>query len=124
MKGMKKNDVILILFVLILAGGVFLWNSFVKGNPGGKAVVYVDGEVFKTYDLNQDGEFLIETEDGQNRLVIKEGKADMTEADCPDGLCVKQHAIHKTGQTIVCLPHRVVVEVENGQNNELDGVTQ
>jgi hypothetical protein len=48
----------------------------------------------------------------------------MAEADCPDGLCVKQHKIDKTGQTIVCLPHRVVIEIEGGQTNELDGVVQ
>ncbi|MBE5955806.1 MAG: NusG domain II-containing protein [Lachnospiraceae bacterium] len=121
---MKKNDFLLILCVLVLAGGVFLWNNLVRGDAGGEAVVYVDGEVYASYPLNEERELVIETEYGKNFLIIKDGKADMTEADCPDGLCVKQHSIYKTGQTIVCLPHRVVVEVEGGQANELDGMTQ
>ena len=121
---MKKNDVVLILAVLLLAGGVFLWSNFVKGDAGGSAVIYIDGEISAVYSLKDDGEYLIETGKGQNLLIIKDGKADVTEADCPDSLCVKQQSIHKTGQTIVCLPHRVVVEIEGGQNNEFDGVSQ
>ena len=46
-----------------------------------------------------------------NLLVIKDGKADVTEADCPDKLCVHQKAISKTNETIVCLPNKVVVQV-------------
>ena len=121
---MKKNDFLLILCVLVLAGAVFLWNNLVQGDNGGSAVVYVDGEASATYVLHTDGEYVIDTEYGQNLLVIQDGKADMTEADCPDGLCVKQHSINKTGETIVCLPHRVVVEIEGGLSNDLDGVAQ
>ena len=121
---MKKNDFLLILGVFLLAGGVLLWNNLVKGDVGGSAVVYIDGESAATYELNEEGEYLIETEYGTNLLVIQDGKADMKEADCPDGLCVKQHAIFKTGETIVCLPHRVVVEIEGDQANELDGIVQ
>lgn len=121
---MKKNDILLITGVLVLALAVFAWNSFIKGKDGGRAVVYIDGEISAQYDLNVDGEYIIETERGKNRLLIEDGKADMTEADCPDGLCVKQKSIQKTGETIVCLPHRVVVEIESGQESEFDGITQ
>ena len=91
---------------------------------GGQAVVYVDGEASATYSLEQDGEYEIETDGGRNVLVIKDGEADMTEADCPDGLCVKQHSISKNGETIVCLPHKVVVEVISAEESGLDAVTQ
>ena len=121
---MKKNDFLLILCIVLLAGAGLVWNNFVKGEDGGTAVVYIDGEVSAAYHLHEDGEYDIETERGRNLLVIKDGKADMTEADCPDGLCVKQKSIHKTGETIVCLPHRVVVEIEGGMDNDLDAVVQ
>ncbi len=121
---MKKNDLLLILCIVLLAGAGLIWNNFVKGEAGGTVVVYIDGESAATYHLHEDGEYVIETERGKNKLLIKDGKADMTEADCPDRLCVKQHSIHKTGETIVCLPHRVVIEIEGGAENELDAVTQ
>lgn len=121
---MKKNDMLVILGVIVIAGAVLLWNHFVNGKEGAKAIVYVDGEESASYDLSENGVYEIQTEYGSNLLVIWGGKADVTEADCPDGLCVKQHSIDKTGETIVCLPHRVVVEIEGGQESNLDAVTQ
>ena len=58
-----------------------------------------------------------------NLLVIQDGKADVTEASCPDGICVNHRAISKQGQSIVCLPNKVVVEIENGEESDLDAVT-
>ena len=56
-------------------------------------------------------------------IVIEKGEVYMEDADCPDKLCMKQGSISGTGQTIVCLPHKLVVTVENGKEPELDGVT-
>ena len=50
-----------------------------------------------------DGEF--------NRLVIRDGKAFMETATCPDGICVSHRPISRVGESIVCLPHRVIVKV-------------
>ena len=47
----------------------------------------------------------------------------MAEASCPDQLCVHQPAIRYHGQTIVCLPHRVSVTIEGGEEAPLDGVS-
>lgn len=121
---MKKNDYLLIAGIILVAGIVLIWNSFIKGDQGAKAVVYVDGEISASYDLNKNAEYVIETERGKNLLVIKDRKADVTEADCPDELCVKQHSIDQTGETIVCLPHRVVVEIEGAGESDLDAVVQ
>ena len=54
----------------------------------------------------------------------KDGTADITEADCPDKLCVHQRAISKTKETIVCLPNKVVVEVTGSEESELDSVAK
>ena len=48
---------------------------------------------------------------GKCILVISDGKADMESADCPNQICVHHSAISHTGETIVCLPNRVVIEV-------------
>ena len=44
-------------------------------------------------------------------LVIKDGKAEMKSAICPDKICVKHRPIDKSGQTIVCLPEKIVVKI-------------
>lgn len=121
---MKKNDMILVVGVLILAAAAFLWTGFLKSEDGAKAVVYINGEVSASYELIQDGEYKIETEEGSNSFLIKDGKADMIEADCPDGLCVKQKSVSKNGETIVCLPHKVVIEIEGGSSGGMDAITR
>ena len=48
---------------------------------------------------------------GKCILVIHDGNADMESADCPNQICVHHSAISHTGETIVCLPNKVVIEV-------------
>lgn len=104
---MKKNDWILAAAVLLaaLAGfGFMRWNQA----RGHYVVVSVDGEEYGTYDLEEDQVVEIgET----NRLEIKNGKASMTEADCPDQICVHMSAVSRAHEMIVCMPNRVTVEV-------------
>ena len=57
-------------------------------------------------------------------LVIKDGKADITEADCPDKLCVHQAPISREGEALVCLPHRVVVTVRGEGKAAYDALTR
>ncbi len=121
---MKKNDLILIVAIIFLAGVGFLWNHMQGQEEAAAVIVYVEGEKKDTYFLSQDGEYEIKTKNGRNLLVIQNGKADVTEADCPDSLCVKQASINKNGETIVCLPHKVVVEIESGQETEVDAIVK
>lgn len=93
-------------------------GSFVK--------VSIDGKLTDTYDLSVDATYEITGYDGgKNTLVIKDHEAYMTEADCPDQVCVKTGKIHRVGESIVCLPHRAVVEIsKEGEEAEVDTVSQ
>ena len=85
--------------------------------PGETAVVTVDGKVVKELPLSRDtNEIEIEGyQGGINRIVVSEGWVYMSYADCPDELCVHTGRIRNTGETIVCLPHRVVIEIKGGE---------
>ena len=98
----------------------FLVYFFRPQQKDGAAVVTIDGEVFGSWPLSEDR--TVEIGDG-NRLVIKDGKADMVWADCPDKLCVNQKAISREGESIICLPNKVVVSITGGEERELDAVT-
>ncbi len=80
---------------------------------GGRAVIRVDGEVYSVVELDADEpyEFDIRTERGYNRLRVEKGCVSVTEADCPDKLCVKRGKAHPGDLPLVCLPHRLTVEV-------------
>ena len=120
-KFMKKNDFILAIVVLVVAVVLYLLHSMLNGAEAATVTIKVDGEMKGTYSLLEEQE--IEINNGSNILLIKDGKADMIEADCPDLLCVKQRAISKNHENIICLPNKVVVEVQSSEESELDAVT-
>ena len=112
--GNKKllADIILVSVLLIISLSVFLIISLTK-EEGATAVVSVDGRVVAEYSLSVDGEYSLNG--GTNTLVIKDGKAFVTYASCPDGLCINQGKISMTGERIVCLPNRVMIEIIGGE---------
>nr|WP_278428711.1 MULTISPECIES: NusG domain II-containing protein [Caldanaerobacter] len=44
-------------------------------------------------------------------------------SECPDKICMKEGFIDKPGQSIICLPFRIVVEIQGVKNVEVDQVT-
>lgn len=122
---MKKKDIILIAAVLVIAL-ISLGAIKLTQKDGKEVVVTVNGEeVYKT-SIHKDQTYKIPTKNGTNIMQIKDGKVTMKKADCRDQICADHKAIEKSGETIVCLPHKVVIEIksENGKEQELDGVTQ
>jgi hypothetical protein len=108
--GKKKiiADLILISALLLVALSVFLCIELTR-EAGSYVRVTVDGVECARYSLSDDGEYVING--GTNLLVIENGKAYMKYADCPDGLCVQQGEKSRSGERIVCLPNRVMVEI-------------
>ena len=112
-----RNDLILIgglLIVLVIAGLMF-W--LLRGD-GDAVVVEVDGKPYGKYPLAVDRTVEIRTGDGGkdvNVLVIKDGKAYVESANCRDGICAAHKPVSKQGESIVCLPHKVVITVKLSQ---------
>jgi hypothetical protein len=119
----RKNDLIL-LVVLLAAAGLFWLVLTLLSRPGRFVTVTVAGQEVARYALDADGTYTIETPQGQNILVLSEGSAFVQAADCPDQVCVHTQPISRDGQTIVCLPHQLVIEVHGGEEAELDAVTR
>ena len=118
-----RNDIILGLAVIILAAVIWLATELLK-KDGSFAVVTVNGTETARYSLSEDAEIRLESENGGfNILVIKNGKADITEASCPDHVCVDQRAISKTGEAITCLPNKTVITVDGEEDAEIDFVS-
>lgn len=122
----KRNDIALTIFLLIAALSFLVFQTF-HTKKGASVIVQQNGETLYELSLSEDrtGEkaLRLESADGYNLLVIEEGKAYIKEADCPDKLCVKQRAISRQGESLICLPHRLAVTVEGQEQNEIDAVT-
>lgn len=115
---MKKNDLFLAGALILMGAGAFCFLHMWK-KPGSAVTVIVSGEYYGTYSLSEDQKIVVEA---GNRLVIEDGMAFMEWADCPDGLCVHQGKISRLGETIVCLPNRVVTEVTEGETSGIDSI--
>ncbi len=119
--GLRKKDLVLIAVILCVAGLTVLIHRFVGGVGANMVTVKIEGAIEGTYSLSEDRE--IEINGGTNRLQIRNGEASMVQADCPDQLCVHQKPVSLNHESIICLPNKVVVEVESCVNREYDAVT-
>ena len=118
----NRNDVLFIavlLLIVTLAGAAFF---FLRGE-GDSVTVSVDGKHYGTYPLHTDLTLSIRTGAGdtqENLLVIRDGHAYVESATCPDGSCAAHKPISREGESIVCLPHRVVITVHTTDGEEPD----
>ena len=118
---LKRNDILLVLILLFTAG--LLWFLLRPGETGSTAVVRQDGNEIRRIDLSVDQEFTITTGIGYNTLLIENGEISVIDANCGDHTCIHTGRISHQGEQIVCLPHRMVIEVVDGETPELDAST-
>lgn len=118
-----RNDIILVAVILIIAAAGLLFFGLNK-EMGSSVAVNINGEQTAVYPLSVNTEVTITTGENNehiNVLTIKDGKAYISEANCPDGICAETRAAQYVGETIVCLPHKVVVEiVAENTDSEID----
>lgn len=137
-KMMKKGDVIIIgLLVLLSFLPLALINQQKKNveenaEPVDYVIVTVDGEELHRMELKEDEQiesYLYESEEGHMNLIERNGtRVYMADANCADSLCIQQGIISKDGEVIVCLPHRVLVEIvlesDSVTDTEVDLISQ
>lgn len=118
------KDIILIISVLITAFLIWLIPFLTGRGEPALVNVFQNGQKIGVYPLSEDQTVFIPYEDGHyNLLFISDGAASISDADCPDGLCVKARSIRQSGESIICLPHKLVVQIESEKEGELDAVT-
>lgn len=120
----KKRDLLIIssilLFSLVMA---FFMQRFKSNEEGDYLLVELNGEEYGRYPLDEDKTFKIKVDDdGYNIVKIKDKKVVMLEANCRDLICTHMPAISKNGETIVCLPHRLILEIVGSEEDDDEGI--
>ena len=121
---MKKRDFLLAGAVLALAFLCWLIPrglGIFAGENASQVRITVGGEEYGTYSLSENQTIQIHD---TNVCEIDDGEVRMTEADCPDKLCIHQGSVHIQGETIVCLPNRVSIEITGTEEEGLDGMAR
>ena len=119
---LRKKDMLLI-FPLVAAAFLLLVLFTFRTAGDCVAVVEVNGAVVGQYDLSAQTDTQILDLGGSYHVQLKlaPGEISFFHSDCPDQVCVRTGVLTKPGQTAVCLPARVSVEIQG--EAEVDGVT-
>lgn len=116
----KKNVFWAVLFAVICAAGIALFLALRTGGGGTVAVISINGEEYQRIDLSavkESYDIELDTEYGHNTIHVEPGAISVTAADCPDKICVNQGRITGAGVPIVCIPHRLIIQIEGGDTD-------
>jgi hypothetical protein len=112
---------------LLLTGGIIAFGCILgliillTRHEGNIAQVRVDGVIIENFPITDNLTYKISgVNGGTNLLIIQDGEAWIEEATCPDGLCKNMGKISQVGQSIICLPNKVVVEILNKEGEASD----
>ena len=130
---LKKKDIVLMIIILVVAGSCVLLHRIIVAvltfglqllkttDEYSEVEIQVNGELYGRYRLEQDQE--IDVND-KNKVLIKDRKVRMEDADCPDQICVNHRAISRDGESIICLPNQTVVTIRGGEEPEVDEIAR
>ena len=116
---MKRLEIFIIVLTLILAGSIQVTHLYMNKDAGKYVNIYKDAKLYTSLKINENKTIEIKDNDEYNIIVVENGKVYMKDANCNDKICVKTGKIYGAGQSIICLPHKIVVEI-SGEKKGID----
>ena len=118
----KKWDIIIIIFLLVISftPEIVLGMKYKKSFDLTYAQITIGGKLYKNIPLTGhkgEEEIAVSTKNGYNIIKVKDESIAIIEADCPDQVCIEPGYINKPGQSLVCLPHKVMIQIL-GENDD------
>lgn len=122
MKIVKKNDILIILAVLLLALGA---KHLLGRGERATANVIINGNTEYVIDLSREKElrYIKPDTDPAITIAVENGTIRFCRADCPDKLCVEAGVLSKPGDTAACLPAKAVIVVKGESKDSPDALT-
>ena len=110
---MKKKEILIFAIIFAIALASIIFMELKSDSETKTLLITVDGEEYKRMSIDSatNASFTIETEHGYNNVVITNGEVDVVSADCKNQVCVNTKEATKAGDWIVCLPHKVEIEI-------------
>ncbi len=120
---MKRGDWAIAIVGIVVAMALYFGYDLLQNHSAENYVVIKsEGTVVKTFPLDEDTDeiYHFKNDYGSNLIVIERGVVDVIEADCKNQICVNSASISEVGQSIICLPHRLSVEIVGGTAEDVD----
>lgn len=110
---MKTTHIIITLFALVLLCILAFW-LIKNADTGTVAEIRVDGAVYDRINLaavTESYQIELDTQYGHNTILVEPGAISVIDADCPDHVCIRQGKLTGGGLSIICMPHRLVIQI-------------
>ncbi|MBQ8920077.1 MAG: NusG domain II-containing protein [Acidaminococcaceae bacterium] len=107
---MKRNDSILLAVLLLVTGLLFCLQPQPDQTKAAFIEVKADGKLYGTWRLDSPQTVTVTTAYGKNEIRIRDNAAFILHSDCPNQDCTRQSKIVNIGDSIICLPHKLVIE--------------
>jgi len=119
---MKKMDFIIIILLLVFSAISLFALGIYRERPVDIRLVEikVDGEVYESFEWTEglEKEIKLDTQFGLNIILVDRDGLRMKYSDCPDQVCVRDGTINSPGEILVCLPHRLIVEIKGKRDGD------
>lgn len=118
----KKADIILLAVLVVIGITSSVYLTFSKSS-GETVKIKLNGELYASYSLTENRVVEISENGMHNTVVIKDGKVKVSKSDCANQVCVRHSEIKSGGESIVCLPHKLVVSIESSGGDKYDTIS-
>lgn len=129
----NKRDSFIILVILAILLLIVLWSYWLKPSffPDEKmqyAWIYHENTLLEKIALDgAENRWQLELPDGIEHVhfiieTFKDGSIAVLEADCPDHICVKTGRVNMQGQSIACLPNKIIIKISAEDASEVEGI--
>lgn len=124
-KGNKIISIIIISVLIFSFIGIYIYKNGMESDSK-IAVIKHNGKIIKKINLStidKPETFLIKSTNGNsNTIKVEKGNISILEATCPDQICVKAGSISKPGDTLVCLPNKLIIVIDGKASHKEDGI--
>lgn len=112
----------IILFSVLTVSIIAVFVEIVFVPAGNTVIIKVDNEIYGKYSLNRNIKLNVQSKYGNNEVIIEDGAVYVADSDCKNKICVKSLPISAAGQSIICLPHKLIISI-TGNESDLDAYT-
>ena len=119
-----KHDLILLAMFILIAAILFFIINRTDEIKGDYVLITLNNSEYARIPLDKDTVLSIDSDKGKNTVVVSDKEVYVESADCPDQICVDHAHIMYEGETIVCLPHRLIIKIVSEEGSETDAISQ